>query len=54
MIGFSLILPVLCSFSVPVNANFTNLQIELMEMKQEVRNLQILVSDLRTERQDLR
>ena len=37
-----------------IQANFTDLQTEVMETKQELHNLQILVSDLRSEQQDLK
>ena len=37
-----------------IRANFTDLQTEVTETKQELHNLQILVSDLRSEQRELR
>ena len=37
-----------------IHANFTDLQTEVTETKQELHNLQILVSDLRSEQRELR
>ena len=51
--GFKLLL-VFLSAIVLIHANFTDLQTEVMETKQELHNLQILVSDMRSEQQELR
>ena len=51
--GFKLLL-VFLSTIVLIQANFTDLQTEFMEMKQELHNLQILVSDIRSEQHELR
>ena len=51
--GFKLLLVFLATI-VLIQANFTDLQTEFMEMKQELHNLQILVSDIRSEQYELR
>ena len=53
--GFKqLVLAILPLMIVLIQANFTDLQTEVTETKQELHNLQILVSDLRSEQKDLR
>lgn len=53
--GFKqLVLAILPLMFVLIQANFTDLQTEVTETKQELHNLQILVSDLRSEQKDLR